>query len=135
MSSFATPLSGLTASTDALDIVGNNLANLNTTGYKESAAYFRDLVSESLGAGQTQLGFGVSSPLTIRQFTQGAIQSSSVRSWRSSCGRVPGRRVAPNAASVALRRRCVRINSYASLASVSSPIVTTLDCINSRIFT
>ncbi len=49
MSSFATPLSGLTASTDALDIVGNNLANLNTTGYKDSTVSFYDLLSQSIG--------------------------------------------------------------------------------------
>jgi flagellar hook protein FlgE len=74
---FSTALSALDANGVAVDVVGNNLANLNTTGYKESAAYFRDLVSESVDAGQTQLGFGVAPPLTIREFTQGAIQSSS----------------------------------------------------------
>jgi flagellar hook protein FlgE len=74
---FSTALSALDANGVAVDVVGNNLANLNTSGFKESAAYFRDLVSESLGAGQTQLGFGVASPLTIREFTQGAIQASS----------------------------------------------------------
>jgi flagellar hook protein FlgE len=74
---FSTALSALDANGVAVDVVGNNLANLNTTGYKESAAYFRDLVSESLDAGQTQLGFGVAPPLTIREFTQGAIQASS----------------------------------------------------------
>lgn len=74
---FSTALSALDANGVAVDVVGNNLANLNTPGYKESAAYFSDLVSESLGAGQTQLGFGVASPLTIREFFQGAIQASS----------------------------------------------------------
>jgi len=73
---FSTALSALDANGVAVDVVGNNLANLNSTGYKESVAYFRDLVSESLDAGQTQLGFGVASPLTIREFTQGAIQAS-----------------------------------------------------------
>lgn len=73
---FSTALSALQANGVAVDVAGNNLANLNTTGYKESAAYFRDLVSESLDAGQTQLGFGVAAPLTLREFTQGAIQAS-----------------------------------------------------------
>lgn len=73
---FSTALSALDANGVAVDVVGNNLANLNTTGYKNSVAYFRDLVSASLGAGETQLGFGVGAPLTIRQFTQGAIQAS-----------------------------------------------------------
>ena len=74
---FSTALSALDANGVGVEVVGNNLANMNTTGYKESAAYFRDLVSESMNAGQTQLGFGVASPLTIREFTQGAIQASS----------------------------------------------------------
>jgi flagellar hook protein FlgE len=74
---FSTALSALDANGIAVDVVGNNLANLNTPGFKQSAAYFRDLISESMGAGQTQLGFGVASPLTVLQFTQGAIQASS----------------------------------------------------------
>jgi flagellar hook protein FlgE len=74
---FSTALSALDANGVAVAVVGNNLANMNTTGYKESVAYFQDLVSESMNGGQTQVGFGVSSPLTIMQFTQGAISSSS----------------------------------------------------------
>lgn len=74
---FSTALSALDANGVAVDVIGNNLANLNTTGYKESVAYFRDLVSESMGAGQTQVGFGVAQPLTIREFSQGAVQASS----------------------------------------------------------
>ncbi|HWB87403.1 MAG TPA: flagellar hook protein FlgE [Bryobacteraceae bacterium] len=76
--SFSTALSALNATATAIDVVGNNLANLNTPGYKDSVVYFRDLVTQSLGAGlgETQVGFGTGTPLTIRQFTQGAIQSS-----------------------------------------------------------
>lgn len=77
--SFSTALSALGAHATAVDVVGNNLANLNTSGFKASTVSFADLVTQSLGAGlgQTQVGFGVSKPLTIRQFSQGAIQSSS----------------------------------------------------------
>jgi flagellar hook protein FlgE len=76
--SFSTALSALNATSTAVDVVGNNLANLNTPGFKTSVVYFRDLVTQSLGAGlgETQVGFGTGRPLTIRQFTQGAIQSS-----------------------------------------------------------
>lgn len=77
--SFSTALSALGAHTTAVDVVGNNLANLNTPGYKASVVAFSDLVTQSLGAGlgETQVGFGVARPVTIRQFSQGAIQSSS----------------------------------------------------------
>jgi len=76
--SFSTALSALSAHSTAVDVVGNNLANLNTTGFKASAVSFHDLVTQSLGAGlgDTQVGFGVGRPTTIRQFTQGAIQST-----------------------------------------------------------
>jgi flagellar hook protein FlgE len=76
--SFSTALSALSATATAVDVVGNNLANLNTPGFKTNVVYFRDLVTQSLGAGlgETQVGFGTGRPLTIRQFTQGAIQSS-----------------------------------------------------------
>ena len=77
--SFSTALSALGAHSTAIDVVGNNLANLNTPGFKASVVSFYDLVTQSLGAGlgETQVGFGVARPLTIRQFAQGAIQSSS----------------------------------------------------------
>jgi flagellar hook protein FlgE len=77
--SFSTALSALSATSTAIDVVGNNLANLNTPGFKTSQVLFRDLVTQSLGAGlgETQVGFGTGQPLTVRQFTQGAIQTSS----------------------------------------------------------
>jgi flagellar hook protein FlgE len=77
--SFSTALSALNATSTAIDVVGNNLANLNTPGFKTSQVVFRDLVTQSLGAGlgETQVGFGTGQPLTTRQFTQGAVQTSS----------------------------------------------------------
>jgi flagellar hook protein FlgE len=76
--SFSTALSALNATSTAIDVVGNNLANLNSPGFKTSAVIFRDLVTQSLGAGlgETQVGFGTGQPLTVRQFTQGAIQTT-----------------------------------------------------------
>lgn len=76
--SFSTALSALAAHSTAVDVVGNNLANLNTPGFKASVVSFYDLVTQSLGAGlgETQVGFGVARPITLRQFSQGAIQSS-----------------------------------------------------------
>lgn len=76
--SFSTALSALSAHSTAVDVVGNNLANMNTPGYKTSSVQFRDLVTQSMGAGlgETQVGFGTGRPFTTRLFTQGAIQSS-----------------------------------------------------------
>lgn len=79
ITSFSTALSALSAHSTAIDVVGNNLANLNTPGFKTSVVSFHDLVTQSLGAGlgDTQVGFGVGRPVTLRQFSQGAIQTTS----------------------------------------------------------
>jgi flagellar hook protein FlgE len=74
LSSYSTALSGLNAMSTAIDIVGNNLANLNTTGYKEDRADFKDLVAQSLGGdSQHQVGLGTAAPITSRIFSQGTI--------------------------------------------------------------
>ncbi len=78
ITSFSTALSALSAHSTAIDVVGNNLANLNTPGFKTSVVSFHDLVTQSLGAGlgETQVGFGVGRPVTLRSFSQGAIQTT-----------------------------------------------------------
>lgn len=77
--SFTTALSALNAHSAAIDVVGHNLANLNTTGFKNAVVSFYDLVTQSLGPalGASQAGFGVGRPAVFRQFVQGAIQRSS----------------------------------------------------------
>ena len=47
--SFSTSLSGLSANQQKLDVIGNNLANINTIAFKESDVNFSDLVSQSVG--------------------------------------------------------------------------------------
>jgi flagellar hook protein FlgE len=76
---FSTALSALDAQATAIDVVGNNLANLNTPGFKASTCAFQDMMTQVLGAGvgETQVGFGVGRPTTIRQFSQGTIQTTS----------------------------------------------------------
>lgn len=78
MASFSTALSALSAFSTAIDVTGNNLANLNTVGFKTSEVSFHDLVTQSIGAGlgDTQVGFGVGTPTTAALFTQGALQTT-----------------------------------------------------------
>jgi flagellar hook protein FlgE len=74
---FSTALSGLNADSTAIDIIGNDLANLNTTGYKASEVSFQDLLAQSLGAGSTsQVGLGVGQVTAVPQYTQGSIQTT-----------------------------------------------------------
>jgi flagellar hook protein FlgE len=76
LASFSTALSALTADETAINVVGNNLANLNTPGFKDTVVSFSDLISQSLN-GQTQVGNGVGVPITLTNFAQGAITSTS----------------------------------------------------------
>jgi flagellar hook protein FlgE len=77
LTAFSTALSALSAESTAISVVGNNLANLNTTGFKASTVEFQDLLYETLGGGSGQVGMGVNQPTTERVFSQGATQSSS----------------------------------------------------------
>ncbi len=73
--SFQTGLSGLSAASRSLDVIGNNIANANTTGMKTGRAEFADLVASSLGVGGggSPPGIGVEVATVSQQFTQGNI--------------------------------------------------------------
>jgi flagellar hook protein FlgE len=75
MSSFSTALSGLSASSTALDVTGNNLANLNTEGFKADDVLFSDVMGQTTGG--AQIGAGTAAPSTAKEFSQGSIQSTS----------------------------------------------------------
>ncbi|MDZ4796857.1 MAG: flagellar hook protein FlgE [Bryobacteraceae bacterium] len=74
--SFSAALSALKAHSAAVDTVGHNLANVNTTGYKAMDVAFKDVVAQSM-SGHSETGMGVGRVATVRNFSQGAIQSSS----------------------------------------------------------
>jgi flagellar hook protein FlgE len=74
--SFVTALSGLRGAGAAIDAIGNNLANLNTVGFKGSSVSFQDVVADVTASGSRQIGSGVSSPQVLKQFGQGSIQST-----------------------------------------------------------
>ncbi|HJT88772.1 MAG TPA: flagellar hook protein FlgE [Bryobacteraceae bacterium] len=74
---FSTALSALNADSTAINIVGNNLANLNTTGFKAEDVQFSDLMSQQLGiSASSAVGTGVSPAQAVREFTQGSIQQT-----------------------------------------------------------
>ena len=50
-SSFYASLSGLSANGNALGVIGNNLANLNTIGFKGSSSTFQDLFNTAMSGG------------------------------------------------------------------------------------
>ncbi|SRR5579884_406304 len=80
-SSFSTALSGLRGSSDAVNVIANNLANMNTIAYKASVAEFSDLIYQQVGQNNAgvpfQIGLGTAPINVIRQFDQGTIQNTS----------------------------------------------------------
>ena len=74
---FQQGLSGLNASSKALDAVGNNIANSGTAGFKAANARFADVFASSLGGGGgSQVGIGTSLSSVYQQFTQGNITTT-----------------------------------------------------------
>ncbi len=74
---FQQGLSGLFAAGKNLDVIGNNVANANTVGFKMSQAQFADVYANSLsGSSGTQAGIGVRISAVAQQFSQGNITSS-----------------------------------------------------------
>lgn len=75
--SFQQGLSGLNAAAKNLDVIGNNVSNANTVGFKQSQAQFADVYANSLtGAGGSQVGIGVKVSEVAQQFTQGNITAT-----------------------------------------------------------
>ncbi|MGA8939639.1 MAG: flagellar hook protein FlgE [Acidobacteriaceae bacterium] len=80
MASFSVPLSGLQASSSDLDVIGNNLANLNTDGYKNQTISFGDIFSQMQGTSGNgdpiQIGSGVQVESTSSDLTDGSVTST-----------------------------------------------------------
>ncbi|MDI9571123.1 MAG: flagellar hook-basal body complex protein [Pseudomonadota bacterium] len=69
---------GLTASNKQLDVIGNNLANSNTIGFKAGDTSFASMLSQSLsgGSGAMQVGQGVGVAAVTTQFGQGSFETT-----------------------------------------------------------
>jgi flagellar hook protein FlgE len=79
LSSLFAGVSGLNANGTALSVIGNNIANLSTVGFKGSKATFADLISSSIsgGSGAVQTGIGVALTSVQGNFSQGSLATSS----------------------------------------------------------
>ncbi len=75
--SFQQGLSGLNAASKSLEVIGNNVSNANTVGFKQSRAEFADVFAFSLnGSGASQIGIGTKVAEVAQQFTQGNITAT-----------------------------------------------------------
>ncbi len=79
-SSLFAGISGLTASTKQLDVIGNNIANVNTVGFRSGKIQFGDILSQSITGGAAsgmQVGRGVQVNSVATQFGAGSFETTS----------------------------------------------------------
>jgi flagellar hook protein FlgE len=79
LSSFFSGISGLRTNTDSINVVGNNIANVNTVGFKGSRATFEDALYQSIfgASGTSQVGRGAALSTVDTLFAQGSFESTS----------------------------------------------------------
>lgn len=71
-------VSGLNTNSQAMSVIGNNLANTNTVGFKGSRTVFSDLLSSTINGsgGSSQVGRGVGMSKVDQVFSQGTFEST-----------------------------------------------------------
>ncbi|OPX98307.1 MAG: Flagellar hook protein FlgE [Syntrophorhabdus sp. PtaU1.Bin002] len=79
LSSFFSGISGLMANSCGINVVGNNIANVNTIGYKGARTTFQDVLYQSVfgTAGTSQIGRGTALMSVDTLFSQGSFESTS----------------------------------------------------------
>ena len=79
LTSLFTAVSGMDANGESLSVIGDNIANENTIGFKSSDVSFGDVLSQSMsgGSGTSQIGRGVQMTGVTPIFSQGSFQTSS----------------------------------------------------------
>ena len=74
---FQQGLSGLNAASKSLDVIGNNIANASTVGFKQGQTQFADVYANSLnGSSAGTVGIGTKVSGVVQQFTQGNISTT-----------------------------------------------------------
>ena len=78
LSALYTGVSGLQTFGDSLQVIGDNIANVNTVGFKSSRSEFADLLSQTIngGSGRSQLGRGVTLNRISASFAQGSFSNT-----------------------------------------------------------
>jgi flagellar hook protein FlgE len=78
LSALYTGVSGLQSFGESLQVIGDNISNVNTTGFKSSRAEFADMLSQSLegGSSRGQIGRGVTMEGVTKSFAQGSLSNT-----------------------------------------------------------
>ena len=89
MRSLYSGVSGLQNHQTRMDVIGNNISNVNTTGFKKGRVNFQDMISQTMqgaarpndevgGVNPKQVGLGMTIASVDTIFTQGSLQSTGV---------------------------------------------------------
>jgi flagellar hook protein FlgE len=78
LSSFFSGISGLLANSNAINVVSNNIANVNTVGFKGSTANFQDVLYQSINSasGTSQVGRGTALSSIDTNFSAGSLETT-----------------------------------------------------------
>jgi flagellar hook protein FlgE len=79
LTTFSTGLSGLSTASQGLNVVGNNLANLNTVGYKSSDISFSDVLGQQFSTpsgNEASIGLGAQVSAVQANFSQGSTETT-----------------------------------------------------------
>lgn len=125
-----TSKSGLNANQEKLDVISNNIANVNTTGYKKVNAGFKDLISSSLDEWGNPLndktatvGSGVKARNFTKDNSQGGLQTTNQKTDLALDGNGYFKVISSNGTEYYTRDGSFKLDSYGRLVTANGNIL------------
>ena len=125
-----TSKSGLNANQEKLDVISNNIANVNTTGYKKVNAGFKDLISSSLDEWGNPLndktatvGSGVKVGNFTKDNSQGGLQTTNQKTDLALDGNGYFKVISSNGTEYYTRDGSFKLDSYGRLVTANGDIL------------
>lgn len=125
-----TSKSGLNANQEKLDVISNNIANVNTTGYKKVNAGFKDLISSSLDEWGNPLndktatvGSGVKVGNFTKDNSQGGLQTTNQKTDLALDGEGYFKVISSNGTEYYTRDGSFKLDSYGRLVTANGNIL------------
>lgn len=125
-----TSKSGLNANQEKLDVISNNIANVNTTGYKKVNAGFKDLISSSLDEWGNPLndktatvGSGVKAGNFTKDNSQGGLQKTNQKTDLALDGEGYFKVISSNGTEYYTRDGSFKLDSYGRLVTANGNIL------------
>ena len=125
-----TSKSGLNANQEKLDVISNNIANVNTTGYKKVNVGFKDLISSSLDEWGNPLndktatvGSGVKAGNFTKDNSQGGLQTTNQKTDLALDGEGYFKVISSNGTEYYTRDGSFKLDSYGRLVTANGNIL------------